>query len=255
MKIFVVRREVNECLFFGHKIADNVIVIASGLPMNRQRRLGKRVSKFMKRSPFRPGMGTHFIARRSLSECCATTGRLEAKGARKGNAWKHASKSNTRPSAHGRNANLLRCKSWPTFRISGYAKLWQMILRPVCPDDYSTLGLRNSAWAVASRVPLTVATTEPRDSGRKHLRSLASAGLQWSNSVQQPSPGIKPLMNLFTETVSKCVDNFRTSRFFEARLGFPRDACRLGNVLIYQVGLTGCIWQSGIVHRATHPTI
>ena len=138
---------------------------------------------------------------------------------------------------------------------SGYAKLWQMILRPVCPDDYSTLGLCNSAGAVASRVPLTVATTEPRDSGRKHLRSLASDGLQWSNSVQQPSPGIKPLMNLFTETVSKCVDNFRTSRFFEARLGFPRDACRLGNVLIYQVGLTGCIWQSGIVHRATHPTI
>lgn len=81
--------------FFVHKIADNVIVIASGLPMNRQRRLGKRVSRFMKRSPFRPGMGTHFIARRSLSECCATTGRLEAKGARKGNAWKHASKSNT----------------------------------------------------------------------------------------------------------------------------------------------------------------
>ena len=36
-------------------------------------------------------------------------------------------------------------------------------------------------------------------------------------------------MNLFTESVSKCVDNLRTSRFFEARLGFTHDACKLGS--------------------------
>ena len=57
-------------------------------------------------------------------------------------------------------------------------------------------------------------------------------------------------MNLFTESVSKCVDNLRTNRFFEARLGFTRDACGLGNVRIHQVGLTGCLWQSGIGHKA-----
>ena len=39
-------------------------------------------------------------------------------------------------------------------------------------------------------------------------------------------------INLFTKIVSKCVDNSRTSRFFEARLGFQRNACRLGNMRI-----------------------
>lgn len=58
----------------------------TSLPHKSSAGLTSASQRFVKRSPFRPGVGTHCIARRSLSECCAPTGRLEAKGVKKGNA-------------------------------------------------------------------------------------------------------------------------------------------------------------------------